>query len=56
MSPVTAAEAAVLAELQPVRGLLFVLLRVVVPALTLSARQDNHHARFFLCHSQSTTT
>ena len=50
MSPVTAAEAAVLAELQPVRGLLLVLLRVVVPALALGARQNDHHTRFFLCH------
>jgi hypothetical protein len=47
---VASAEAAVFAELQPVRGLLLVFLRVVVPAFALGARQDDHHSRFFLCH------
>jgi hypothetical protein len=50
MGLVTAAEAAVFAELQPVRGLLLIFLRVVVPALALGARQNDHHARFFFCH------
>jgi hypothetical protein len=47
---VASAEAAVFAKLQPVGGLLLILLRVVIPALALGARQDDHHARFFLCH------
>src|SRR6187399_2753129 len=41
MTDVLAAEAAVLAQLQPLAGLLLVLGRAVVPALTLGARQGN---------------
>jgi hypothetical protein len=47
---VTAAKAAVFAQLEPVGGILFVLERVVVPALALGARHRYHHAVFFLCH------
>jgi hypothetical protein len=50
MGLVTAAEAAVLAELQPVRGLLLIFLRVVVTALALGAGHHYHHACLFLCH------
>jgi hypothetical protein len=48
---VTAAKAAVLAQLEPVGGVLFVFERVVVPAFALGARHRYHHAVFFLCHS-----
>ena len=47
---VAAAEAAIFAELEPVRRFLLVLLRVVIAALALGARHHNHHAIFFLCH------
>ena len=49
-----AAEAAILAQLEPVRRLRFILLRVVIPALALGARHHDHHARFFLCHQPIT--
>src|SRR5260221_13561461 len=39
MRLVAPAEAAVLAQLQPLAGLLLVLCRAVIPALTLAARQ-----------------
>ena len=45
-----AAEAAILAQLQPVRRFLLVFLRVVVAALALGAGHHHHHARFFLSH------
>jgi hypothetical protein len=41
MRDVLAAEAAVLAQLEPLAGLLLVLRRAVIPALTLGARQGN---------------
>ena len=41
MRRVLPAEPAVLAELQPLRRLLLVLGRAVVPALTVAARQMN---------------
>lgn len=47
---VAAAEAAILVELQPIRRLLLVLLRIVVAALALSACQNYHYTRFFLGH------
>ena len=39
MRDVLAAEAAVLAQFEPLAGLLLVLGRAVIPALTLGARQ-----------------
>ena len=45
-----AAKAAVLAQLEPVGGVLFVLERVVVPALALGACHRYHHAVLFFCH------
>ena len=50
MGVVAAAEAAILAELQAIRGLLLVFLRVVVPALAVRARHHDHHAILFLRH------
>jgi hypothetical protein len=47
---VAAAKAAVLAQLEPVGGVLFVFERVVVPALALGAGHRYHHAVFFFCH------
>jgi hypothetical protein len=48
---VAAAEPAILAQLQPFRGFLFVLLRVVVATLALGASHHDHHAILFFCHS-----
>ncbi len=45
-----AAKAAVLAKLEPIGRVLFILERVVVPALALGAGHRYHHAVFFLCH------
>ncbi len=45
-----AAEPAVLAQLHVLRGLLLVFLRVVITALALGARHDDHHAILFLSH------
>jgi fatty acid desaturase len=42
MADVLAAEAAVLAQLQALAGLLLVLGRAVIPALTLGARQGDY--------------
>jgi hypothetical protein len=53
MGFVAAAEAAVLREFQPIRGRLFVLLGVVVPAFALLTGQDYHHAMLFFCHLRS---
>jgi hypothetical protein len=50
VSFVTAAKAAVLAQLEPVGGVLFVFERVVVPALALRAGHRYHHAVLFFCH------
>jgi hypothetical protein len=50
MGFMAAAEAAILAQLEPFRGLLLVLLRVVIPAFALGARHDDHHAILFLGH------
>ena len=47
---VAPAEAAVLAQLQALRGFLLVFLRVVISALALGARHRNHHALLFLRH------
>jgi hypothetical protein len=47
---VATAKAAILAELQPVRRLSLVFLRVVIAALALSTGKNHHHARLFLCH------
>ncbi len=46
----TPAEAAVFAQLETGSGLLFVLLRVVIPTLALRAGHRDHHALFFLRH------
>jgi hypothetical protein len=54
MRLVTAAPATVFAALQAVGRFLFVLLRIVVPALALGARHYDHYARFFLCHQPTT--
>ena len=51
---VTAAEAAILAELKPVGRLLFIFLGVVITALALRARHNHHHTILFFRH-QSTT-
>jgi hypothetical protein len=48
---VTAAKAAVLAQLEPVGRVLFVFERVVVSALALGAGHRYHHAVLFFCHS-----
>jgi hypothetical protein len=45
-----AAKAAVLAELEPVRGFLLVLERVVVATFALGARHRDHHTVLFFCH------
>ncbi len=50
----TAAEAAIFAELEPVGRLLFIFLGVVVTALALRARHNNHYTILFFRH-QSTT-
>ena len=50
MGTVTAAPAAILAQLEPPGRLLLVLERVVVSALALGAGHRYHHAVFFLCH------
>jgi hypothetical protein len=50
MSPVAAAEAAVLREFEPIRIVLLVLLGVVVPSLTLLASEHYHDPGFFLRH------
>ncbi len=52
---VATAEAAILAEFQPFRGLLFILLRVIVAPLALRAGEDDHHAILFLGHNQVPT-
>lgn len=48
-----AAEAAILLQLEPFGRLLLVLLRVVVPALALTARQDDHDSVLFFCHERT---
>lgn len=48
---VTAAEAAIFAQLQAIRRLRFIFLRVVIAALAVRARHNNHNPLFFLCHS-----
>jgi hypothetical protein len=48
-----AAKTAVLAQFEPFRRFLFVLLRVVIPALALRARHYDHHAVLFFCHLQA---
>jgi hypothetical protein len=50
---VAAAETAVLAQFEPVRGLLLVLERVVVAPLALGASHGNHHTGFFFRHRGS---
>jgi len=50
---VAAAEAAVLRQLEPVGVGLFVLLRVVVAALTFLASEHDHHAILFFRHLRS---
>ena len=54
MESVLAAEAAILVELQPIRVVLFVLERIVVPLLTFGASQCNLNAHgrasLFLCY------
>jgi hypothetical protein len=51
MGLVTAAKAAILAQLEPVGRLLFVLLRVVVAAFAIVAGQNYHDAVFFFRHN-----
>jgi hypothetical protein len=50
MGPMAATESAIFAEFEPLRGLLLVFLRVIVPALTFRTRHHDHHARLFLGH------
>jgi sulfite exporter TauE/SafE len=50
---VAAAEAAVFAELQPVRRFLLIFLGVVITALALRASHNNHYTILFFCHLQS---
>ena len=45
-----AAPAAILAQLEPVAGLLPILERVVVPPLALGAGHRYHDTVFFFCH------
>ena len=51
MRAVAAAEAAIFAQLEPVRRLRFVFLRVVVAAFALGASHHHHDACFFLSHN-----
>ena len=51
MRGVLAAEAAILAELKPLRVVLFVLVGVVVPLLALGAGQGDLYA-CICCHGQ----
>jgi hypothetical protein len=51
MGLMTAAKAAILAELEPVGRLLFVLLRIVVTAFAIVAGQNYHDAIFFFRHN-----
>jgi hypothetical protein len=46
----TAAKAAILAELEPVGRFLFIFLSVVVAAFALRAGHHNHDSIFFLRH------
>jgi hypothetical protein len=50
MGAVATAEPAILIELQPIRRLLLIFLRVVVSAFAFAASQNDHHTRFFLRH------
>jgi hypothetical protein len=50
MSAMAPAEAAVLVELQPIRRLLLVFLRIVVAAFAFGASQNHHDTRLFLGH------
>jgi hypothetical protein len=54
MGFVRAAEAAVLAKLEPLGRLLFIFLCVVVAAFALVAGQNYHDTIFFFCHSLTT--
>jgi hypothetical protein len=45
-----AAKTAVLAQLEPFCRLLLIFLRIVVAALALRARQNDHYAILFFCH------
>jgi hypothetical protein len=47
------AEAAILAQLHTVGGLLLVFLRVVIAAFALRARHHDHHAILFFSHFYS---
>src|SRR5579884_2881335 len=53
MRAVAPAPPAILAQLEPLRRLLLVLERVVIPALALGARHRHHHAGFFFRHGRS---
>src|SRR5215469_5954017 len=50
MRPVNPAMPAILLDLETIGGVLLVLERIIVPALTLRASQNDHHAIFFLRH------